>query len=770
MQWLSGRFFGLLVIIATVALCTQEITFPLRIIDSVNDHIELTDAGRDILSHPYHFISVVGRNKRGKSFMINQLLGLSNKQERLNVSSDASSPGTTGVWASHPVCIDTSDFIQCANESHCRRCAVLLDVEGVYSPQGDETTDHALVLVSLAISDLTIFNTDQKLDMADLLEAADAMKLSEVYSDISTLPNLLFTVQKYTLDIGSLPSIVEDMPGSHKAMRLFRDTLGRFSGDGTPIMTLPPAVSDSKLWKRLDSGNILFDEEYLDALADVRSHVVTISKPWRRASSRLNLIERLVDLLLTNPTPTTERLATQVSRAVTVDVEADVITAVSGMIPLHKDVFEGQLRQLIDEAGISFQSRCKQCSFDSTALFERSVKMNFDAAAYACSTDAHRFRNDIDKVKRHKDLGKLQRTFDRRTVNCWADPTLVQGLTYALDRRGDDLDRNKSLLNMVVLLIVGVVAGVVVEVGINFCASLLKVRTILAGACLLVCLAIGLGFRWHGLTAVVGYIIAVLRYIPRIVCSIFHLLGYIRNSVSNMRSFASNFTQAAGDWLHSFDNMRSFASNFTQAAGDWLHSFGNMRSFASNFTQAAGDWLHSFDNMRSFASNFTQAAGDWLHSFGNMRSFASNFTQAAGDWLHSFDNMRSFASNFTQAAGDKLPSFGNMRSFASNFTQAAGDKLPSFGNMRSFASNFTQAAGDKLPSFDTMRSFASNFTQAAGDKLPSFDNMRNSVGLVETKISDLRYFFNESDAVQLASSYPAKLVNWRSMLQVGRRA
>ncbi|KAG9395884.1 hypothetical protein J8273_2217 [Carpediemonas membranifera] len=371
--------------------------------------------------------------------MINELLGLSNDQERLNVSSDASSPGTTGVWASHPVCIDTPDFRPCTAGSPCRRCAVVLDVEGVHSALGDESTDHALVLVSLAMSDLTIFNTDHKLDMADLLEAVDALTLSEVYSDTLALPHLLFTVQKFTLNEGSLAATVENMPGSHKAMQLVRDTLGRFSGGGTPIMTLPPAVADSTLWNQLDSGDIEFDEPYLDALADVRAHVVNRSRSWIPASRRLNLIEGLISVLLTNPTPTTESLVTQISRTVTADVEADLITKVSTMIPVHGDVFKGQVTQLIEDADRIFHSRCKHCSFNSTVLLQRCVKMNFDAAASACVTDVHSFLSDLYKVKRRKDYDALQRAVGSRTSNCWADPARVQDVFDTLDTRGKDL-------------------------------------------------------------------------------------------------------------------------------------------------------------------------------------------------------------------------------------------------------------------------------------------------------------------------------------------
>jgi predicted GTPase len=118
-----------------------------------NDPLRITEEGHSILSssdEPVVIITIVGKYRTGKSFLMNKIYG---KNSGFPLGGSIQSK-TKGIWMWH----------RRHNEKPGHRL-LLLDTEGLYDVEkGDDTYDMKLFTLAILLSSVVVFNVTGILD------------------------------------------------------------------------------------------------------------------------------------------------------------------------------------------------------------------------------------------------------------------------------------------------------------------------------------------------------------------------------------------------------------------------------------------------------------------------------------------------------------------------------------------------------------------------------------------------------------------------------
>ncbi len=441
MFWAHRLAIGAIFLLATYTCAAATHQPPVHFIDRTNTgNFYLTDAGRGLLDHkwPPYIISVVGRNKRGKSYMLNQLLRLHGTPGALNVSSDPIHPGTHGMWAAGPACLDTADLVPCTPQ--CRRCALFVDVEGVNSVHGTPQGDRGLMLLALAASDAVLYNIDMKVDLDDLVELSEVLGLASVYLAAIDMPYLAITVQRCTLR--DAPHTIEEftvqIPHSRTVASAVAD-LARFPGQS--IHFIPPAVDKASQWAFLAEYSGKLDTRYTRAVQDLRISLSSAAQSWPPAPDRAALLEGLLAHLKEHPMPTAEGLAVQIQRTVESAIRKDLMTSISSIIPLAPDAFSVAIKPIIDEGIERYSATCQRCPLpDAGGWLADAEAMNVESATRSCFLQADEVAHSISMATRVKSLLELQFRHRDLIPDCWAVPSKPADVEAMLRQKMVDLE------------------------------------------------------------------------------------------------------------------------------------------------------------------------------------------------------------------------------------------------------------------------------------------------------------------------------------------
>lgn len=137
-------------------------------------------------------ISIVGKYRTGKSFLVNRLLLESNA---FSVGPTIN-PCTKGLWI-------WRDVVACANPEHPGTQAIILDTEGFGGIDEDVNHDTRIFLFSLLLSSYFIYNSVGSIDENALQNISLIVNLAKEIkeSDANHFPSLLWVVRDFALQM-----------------------------------------------------------------------------------------------------------------------------------------------------------------------------------------------------------------------------------------------------------------------------------------------------------------------------------------------------------------------------------------------------------------------------------------------------------------------------------------------------------------------------------------------------------------------------------------
>jgi hypothetical protein len=217
----TKKVFVLRFIFLFLHLRTSTFCKPIALVtpDSTNTKLVIHESGLRFLSSltaPLAIVAVSGRAKTGKSFMMNQILGVSDKNSAFPVGISFT-PGTKGLllW-DQPHYYTIPDCSESSRESLCNITVVFMDTEGLGTAGVPaDSYDPKICALSVLLSSLLIYNVNHDILAADVNLLHSVVALSSIFEtdDISgrkpvesvefPFPPMLWTVQQFEHELGN---------------------------------------------------------------------------------------------------------------------------------------------------------------------------------------------------------------------------------------------------------------------------------------------------------------------------------------------------------------------------------------------------------------------------------------------------------------------------------------------------------------------------------------------------------------------------------------
>ncbi|GKT32561.1 hypothetical protein ADUPG1_006689 [Aduncisulcus paluster] len=246
--------------------------------DKINE-FRFSDEAKEFIqsiSSPIAVITPLGNQRCGKSYMMNQLGGLSElklKKELMESIDDSDielfavldsvKPVTRGVWVfGTPVCFKSdasvSPFEDCDPDNDVP--VLLLDTEGGDSTERGNGFDKALFTLSLSISSIILYNSDfivnssevDKIEIISLLSSNIFHSVSSASTNNNSehsflVPDFIWTIQKSFLQWN------EEVLVERKEYLLNELEEVSHNFHSMDIQIFPPATSDTQYWGKLSN-------------------------------------------------------------------------------------------------------------------------------------------------------------------------------------------------------------------------------------------------------------------------------------------------------------------------------------------------------------------------------------------------------------------------------------------------------------------------------------------------------------------------------------
>lgn len=161
---------------------------PVLLVERQESRFVLTAAGKDFLCSPpfcnkkVKVVGIVGRYRTGKSFFLNELLGLKDKFE-LGHETDGK---TRGIWLA-------------ACDDNDADCSILgLDSEGLWDAKNSSDVDTKIFLSVMLASSLLVINTEKTIDRQTFEQfswVSQVLQLIDSHSSKQWAPDLLWLVR-----------------------------------------------------------------------------------------------------------------------------------------------------------------------------------------------------------------------------------------------------------------------------------------------------------------------------------------------------------------------------------------------------------------------------------------------------------------------------------------------------------------------------------------------------------------------------------------------
>lgn len=180
--------------------------------DFSNTKLLINERGLSFLKQlpaPLAIVAVSGRAKTGKSFMLNQILGVENgKKDGFPIGVHYTA-GTKGLllW-DEPQTIPLPNCKSNNNGGACNLTVVFMDTEGLgLVGAATDGYDSKICTLSVLLSSLFIYNVNHDILSSDINLLHSVVALSEVYKANTTLsfpfPPIFWTVQQFEHELGS---------------------------------------------------------------------------------------------------------------------------------------------------------------------------------------------------------------------------------------------------------------------------------------------------------------------------------------------------------------------------------------------------------------------------------------------------------------------------------------------------------------------------------------------------------------------------------------
>ncbi|KYQ99920.1 guanylate-binding protein [Tieghemostelium lacteum] len=291
----------------------SEIFKPTQLLYPDSNHqqilINQTSLGmlNSLIDSDLSILGVVGSFHSGKSFLLNQLMGTTDKF----VVGPTVHPETKGIWI-------MASNIQYQGKEHT---LLLLDTEGFYSSNVSETYDAKIFAITTLLSSHLLYNSVKIIDQSELEYLELLSRRTQLFAlksqikssrdngidlrDILNFPSLTWVVQDFFQDI--------EYATPNEWLHSLLSSRSRDSDSSLSIGEIFPSIDchtlfipsgDKKTLRHLDKSSISdLNPTYLRELYVLKDHIFNSLKPKMSGPSVSSLLKLLVDVANGNKFP-----------------------------------------------------------------------------------------------------------------------------------------------------------------------------------------------------------------------------------------------------------------------------------------------------------------------------------------------------------------------------------------------------------------------------------------------------------------------------------